>query len=216
MDLGWDRLTGLEVAAIAGLLGGAVSLVDPLPYIRDVARRRTRPHRGTWLIWAVLGSTAFASQLASEGGWSLAVLGVQAVSTALILVLSLRHGVGGVSASELALLAVAAVGIAGWLVSDEPVVASVCVVVADLAGVLLMVPKTWADPWSETAVTFGLSAVAGALGVVAVGRADPGLLLYPAYFGLINLGTTVLILGRRRALPASDGPAGGGPVRAAG
>ena len=195
-------MTGVQVAAAAGLLGGAVSLVDPLPYIRDVARRRTRPHRGTWLIWAVLGSTAFASQLASEGGWSLVVLGVQAASTALILLLALRHGVGGASPFEVALLAVAAAGIAGWVVSDAPVVATVCVVVADLAAVLLMVPKTWADPWSETAVTFALSAVAGALGVVAVGRAEPSLVLYPAYFALVNLATTALVLGRRRAVPA--------------
>lgn len=195
-------MTGLEVAAVAGVLGAAVSLVDPLPYIRDVAARRTRPHRGTWLIWAVLGATAFASQLASEGGWSLAVLGVQAGSTVLILLLALRHGVGGVSRPELALLALAAAGVAGWVVTDEPVVAALCVVVADLAGVLLMVPKTWADPWSETAVTFGLAALAGALGVVAVGRADWGLVLYPAYFGLVNLAVTLLIVGRRRVLPA--------------
>lgn len=196
-------MTGLEVAAVAGLLGAAVSLVDPLPYIRDVVARRTRPHRGTWLIWAVLGTTAFASQLASEGGWSLAVLGVQAASTVLVLVLSLRHGVGGLSRPEVALLAVAAAGVAGWVATDEPVVAAVCVVVADLAGVLLMVPKTWADPWSETAVTFGLAAVAGGLGVVAVGRAEWGLVLYPAYFGLVNLGVTLLIVGRRRALPGT-------------
>lgn len=83
-------------------------------------------------------------------------------------------------------------------------VAAVCVVVADLAGVLLMLPKTWADPWSETAVTFGLAAAAGLLAAVAVGRPEPGLLLYPAYFGLINLATTVLILSRRRRIPPRD------------
>jgi len=98
------------------------------------------------------------------GGWSLVVLTVQAVSTTLVFVLSTWRGVGGVSPAELALLGVAGLGVAGWAVSSQPVVATVCVLVADAVGVVLMLPKTWRDPWSETASTFALAAGSGVLG----------------------------------------------------
>ena len=79
---------------------------------------------------------------------------------------------------------------------------------ADLAGVLLMLPKTWRDPLSETLSTFVLAGFSGALGAAAVGALDPALLLYPAYFGLMNAVTAAVILVRRRALAAGPSPAG--------
>lgn len=195
----------LTVWAVVGLAGGLLAMVDPVPYVRDILRGRTRPHRGTWLIWSVLGCTALASQWASDGGWSLVVLSVQAASTTLVLLLSLRHGVGGVSAGELALLGLAGAGLLGWAVSAQPMVATGCVLVADVVGVLLMLPKTWADPWSETPSTFVLASASGVCGTVAVGGLVTELLLYPVYFALVNAVTAAVILGRRRLLRGLPG-----------
>jgi len=114
-----------------------------------------------------------------------------------VFVLSTWRGVGGVSPAELALL-----GVAGWAVSSQPVVATVCVLVADAVGVVLMLPKTWRDPWSETASTFALAAGSGALGTIAVGAVTVDLLLYPDYFAVVNAVTAGVILGRRRSLEA--------------
>ncbi|HEX5259825.1 MAG TPA: hypothetical protein VFW18_00005, partial [Gaiellales bacterium] len=63
--------------AIAGIAAAVLSLIDPVPYVRDILRGLTRPHRGTWLIWSALGATAFASQFADGASWSLAMVGVQ-------------------------------------------------------------------------------------------------------------------------------------------
>ena len=43
--------------------------------------------------------------------------------------------------------------------------------VADLVAAVMMLPKTWRDPQSETLSTFVLAAVSGALAVGAVGAA---------------------------------------------
>jgi hypothetical protein len=182
---------------VAGLLAGIVSIVDPIPYIRDVRRGLTRPHRGTWLIWSVLGVTAFWANLADGGTWSLAMIGVQALTMSVVFLLSLRYGVGGVSRAELALIALAGAGVLGWALSSHPVVATAFVVAADLIGVALMLPKTWRDPHSETLSTFALASLAGVLSAIAVGALDPGLLLYPAYFACANGGVAALIVLRR-------------------
>ena len=69
--------TGLVVTL--GLLAGLVAVADPIPYIRDTVRGRTRPHRGTWLIWSVLAIVAFLAQYADGAAWSLPMVGVLAL-----------------------------------------------------------------------------------------------------------------------------------------
>ena len=188
--------------ALLGIAAAVVSVVDLVPYVRDTLRSETRPHRGTWLIWSALGATAFASQLADGGSWSLAMVGTQAAAMTLVFVLSLRFGTGGVGAWDLCLLGAAAVGVAGWVVAAQPVVATLFVVVADAAGVALMLPKTWRDPWSETLSTYVLAGAAGALGAGSVGAMDVSLLLYPVYFAVVNGATAAFIAYRRRTIPA--------------
>ena len=56
-------------------------------------------------------------------------------------------------------MALAAAGVAGWMAAGEPLVATACVVVADLLGAGMMVPKTWRDPGSETLSTYALATV---------------------------------------------------------
>ena len=190
------------VAPVLGVLAGIVALADTLPYVRDILRGSTRPHRGTWLIWAVLAAVAFLSQRADGASWSLIMAGMQALLTGLVLLLAIRLGMGGLSPAELVLLGFAGAGVVGWMVADEPVVATACVVAADLVGIALMVPKTWRDPHSETLSTFALAALSGALATGSVGALDPSLLLYPVYFCLGNGALALLISARRRRLRA--------------
>jgi len=184
------------VEAVLGLLAGVLGFFDAIPYVRDVLRGRTRPHRGTWLIWSVLAIIAFFSQRADGASWSLVMVAGQAVLTSAIFLLAIRRGEGGVAAGELAMIALAGVGVVGWAIAGEPVVATACVVAADLIGLALMVPKTWRDPSSETLVTYALASVAGALAAGAVGELDASLLLYPVYYCLGNAAIALLIVSR--------------------
>jgi hypothetical protein len=91
----------LEIAPLLGLLAGAMSVADTIPYVRDILRAKTRPHRGTWLIWATLAIVVVLSQRADGASWSLIMVGTDAVLTVLIFALSIRRGVGGVTRGEL-------------------------------------------------------------------------------------------------------------------
>lgn len=196
----------MNLLAAFGLVAGAMAVVDTFPYIRDTLRGQTKPHRGTWLIWGVLASVAFFSQLADGASWSLGMVAGQGVVTLAIFTLSLWHGVGGAGRQELALMAIAFAGIAGWFLISEPLVATASVVVADSIGVALMIPKTYRDPHSETLVTFALSSVGGVFGALAVGSWDASLLLYPVYFAVMNAGIAALISVRRGAIGEVPAP----------
>jgi hypothetical protein len=194
----------IELVVVLGVSAGLIGVADTIPYVRDTLRGSTRPHRGTWLIWGVLAVVVSLSQYADGASWSLIMAVVQAVLTTVIFVLSIRRGEGGVSPAELLMIAIASAGVVGWIVADEPLVATGCVVVADLVGAAMMVPKTYRDPESETLVTFAFASLGGALAAGAVGAVDLSLLLYPVYYCLVN-GAIALLIFHRRAVLA--GPA---------
>ena len=187
-------------APVLGVLAGVVGIADTIPYVRDTIRGSTRPHRGTWLIWSVLAIVVFLSQRADGATWSLIMAAAQAVLTGAIFLLSIRRGEGGLSPADVLMIALAGGGVIGWIVADEPVIATACVVAADLIGAAMMVPKTYRDPGSETLATFALASLSGALATGAVGTLDPSLLLYPVYYCLANGALAVLIHHRRRLL----------------
>src|SRR5262245_16054824 len=192
------------VAPILGLLSGVVGIADTIPYVRDTFRGSTKPHRGTWLIWGVLSIVVCLSQRADGASWSLIMTAVQAVLTTAIFVLSIRRGEGGLSTADMLMITLAGGGVTGWIVADEPVIATACVVVADLIGAAMMVPRTYRDPGSETLATFGLASVSGALAAGAAGVPDPSLLLYPAYYCLANGAMAALIQYRRKLLASQQ------------
>ena len=185
------------LAPIFGVLAALVGVAGTIPYVRDTVRRSTSPHRGTWLIWSVLTVVVCLSQHADGASWSLAMAGAQVVLTCLVFVLAIRLGTGGISAADAVLITIAGAGVAGWLVADEPMVATACVVVADLIAAGMMVPKTWRDPSSETLSTFAFASLGGLLAAGSVGALEPSLLLYPAYYCVVNGALALLIRWRR-------------------
>jgi hypothetical protein len=183
-----------------GLLAGLAAVACTVPYLRDTLRRTTVPHRGSWLIWGALEVVAVEAQRADGARWSLVPLVTQCVGTCLVFGLSVRLGSGGLSRVDLSLLALAGLGLAGWQAVDEPVIATACVIAADLVAALMMLPKTWRDPHSETLSTFVLASVSGALAVGAVGALSARLLMYPVYFVAVNAALGAAIVHRRRFL----------------
>jgi hypothetical protein len=170
--------------------------------VRDTLRGATRPHRGTWLIWGVLAIVVCLSQRADGASWSLVMAGAQAVLTSLTFILAIRMGEGGLSVPDAILIGIAGGGVVGWIVADEPVVATACVIAADLIAAAMMVPKVVRDPDSETLVTFAGASAGGALAAGAVGAADASLLAYPVYYCLVNAALALLIHHRRAVLGA--------------
>lgn len=184
--------------ALLAILGALLELVALLPYVRDVLRGTTRPHRGTFLIWGTLAVVAFASQLADGAAWSLLLVAAQIVQVLVILALSRTRGVGGTSRLEIVLLLVAALGLVGWFAADNPTVATLSVIAADAIGFALMLPKTWRDPWSETFSSYAMTTAGALLTAAAIDDPSFSLLVYPLYIA-VACGTVCTVIAVQRA-----------------
>jgi hypothetical protein len=194
-----------NLAPILGVLGGLAGIADTIPYVRNTVRGTTRPHRGSWLIWSVLAGIACLSQRADGASWSVLMTATQAILTGLVFLLAIRYGEGGVGTIDLLLIGFAGVGVVGWIISSDPFAALGCVIAADLIALAMMAPKVHRDPDSETLSTYALASVGGALAAGAVATPDVSMLLYPAYYCLVNAATAVLIHRRRLRLSAMRG-----------
>ncbi len=208
---------GTLVAVPAAALGAGMAAIGNLAYLRDVRAGRTVPHRGAWLVWTLIAVVAAVSHGAGGGRWSLVVLSAQSVGCLMVFGWSIRCGVGGLTRANLALLAIAGAGVAGWLTLSDPVAATCGAVVADSAGLVGVVPKIWCRPHSETLATYALAAATGLLGIVAAGSTDAAVLIFPAYYCVANALVARLIAVRRRAATSVRLGRGGpavGPKRA--
>lgn len=141
---------------ILGILSGIVSVACYIPYVRDILLKTTKPERASWLIFTVLGSIAFFSQLAKGASNSLWMTGVQTFGVALVFAMSIKFGTGGLTSRDIKALLIALIGLIIWFFTKEAAWALLISIVIDAAGALLTILKAYEDPESETLSTWFL------------------------------------------------------------
>jgi hypothetical protein len=78
------------------------------------------------------------------------------------------------------------------------------VILADAMRTIMMLPKAWRDPASETLSTFVLTSVVGLCALVAVGSLKPSLVIYPVYYIVANAIIAFVLIYRRPTVDALD------------
>ncbi|MEM9343131.1 MAG: hypothetical protein AAGA87_08810 [Pseudomonadota bacterium] len=189
-----------SVVAWAVMVSGALSAVAFLPYILDTLRRQTQPERASWLIWSVLSTIAFFSQVYEGATTSLWFVAVQVSGTILVCLLSVKRGVGGfMRRSDRWILIAAALGLMLWYFTSSAAYALAVTISISLLGGSVTVLKAYFEPRTETFSTWVLFLIASALALFSVGELDWVLLAYPMYlttlYGAIVL---AMVIGRAR------------------
>ncbi|HWZ65276.1 MAG TPA: hypothetical protein VNX65_00590 [Patescibacteria group bacterium] len=170
-----------------GILGGLISFIGYIPYVKDILKLKAQPERATWFIWSVLTAIQFFSQQAEGATNSLWLNGLDSFGAIGIFIISIKFGVGGLVRRDLIALVAAAVGLFLWYLTSQPFIALVITIGIDIIGTVLTVTKTYEDPATETYTIWVLGMIGGLLAALSVGRLDPTLLVYPIYFCLADL-----------------------------
>jgi hypothetical protein len=188
-----------QVTNTFALLALLLSLLAFFPYIRDTIACRTQPQRASWLIWSVLSSIAFLTQIADGATTSLWFIGIQFSCTFLIFILSISRGYGSyLSKSNLNILAMAAVGLVLWYLFESTAYTLAMVIMISAIGGYATVVKAFSAPESETLSAWFLLMTASICGIASVGVLNWMHLAYPVYlFALYSSISIAIILGRR-------------------
>jgi len=171
---------------ILGIIAGILALIAPIPYIYETIRGETKPNRATWLIWSVLLAIALAVQIREGGTYSAILTAADLIGTSTTFILSIWHGQGGWEFLDKLSLVGAAVGLLLWWGFNSPGLALAMTILIDFSGAIPTIPKAYAHPETETASTFWLVFIGGALSTIAVGRFSLVLMAYPIYLAFVN------------------------------
>lgn len=185
---------------IIGVLSGVIAFAAGIPYIIQIIKGKTKPHRMAWIIFITLGGISLFAQLA-EGAtnslWFPFVLFVQAI---IIFSLTMKYGMGGHSKLDIASLIAAISILAIWAVTQSAAIAIICTVSVNTIGKVLVAQKVYKHPNTEYLPTWIWSMVASFMAVIAVGGWNWILIITPLQNAITVGLIAALICYRRKAI----------------
>ncbi|MGR3436261.1 MAG: hypothetical protein ACU0CO_15450 [Shimia sp.] len=186
--------------SLMGIASGVISFASYLPYVRDMVWGSTRPQQTSWFIWSLLSSISLLALIVDGATTSLPFVASQCGITCAILLFSLQRGERTrMTRLDHGVLAIAALGIALWWVTDEPAYALLLSVGVSFAAGTCTVVKAYEAPKTETLSTWLLTCLGAVCAMAAVTQPGWTMFVYPAYLLLLGAAiSTALLLGRRR------------------
>lgn len=171
---------------VLGFLALILNIAGYVPYIRDILRKKVKPHRITWGIWTILTTITAFNQVINGGGYSSLFFISTTILVIIVFILSFRYGMGGASQIDRLCLVLAILLLIYWITLKDTRLSTVFAVIIDGIGAIPTVIKTYHHPKTESYLQWSLSAVAGLVTMLAVPRLDWALLIYPIYVVLMN------------------------------
>lgn len=169
-----------------GFIALVFNLIGYVPYIRDIFRKKVRPHRITWGIWTILTTIAAFNQVSNGGGYSSLFFVSTVILVASVFVLSFRYGMGGASKIDRLCLVLSILLLLYWLTVQETYLSTVLAVIIDGIAAIPTAIKTYHQPKTESYPQWILAGVAGFLTMLALPRFDWILIIYPLYVVAMN------------------------------
>jgi hypothetical protein len=190
----------MDLKLVFGILSLVVSLAVFIPYLRDIFKKKTKPHAYSWLIWAILQGIGVTAQFQAGAGYGAWGLTLGAFFCFSIFVLSLKFGTKNITKFDLACLIASLGAIGFYLVSKNPFWSVVLVSLIDFVGFLPTFRKAYQEPGTETVSAFGLSAVANVFSLFAIQNYSVTTVLYVVSLIATNTAFVLLVTSRKKIL----------------
>lgn len=188
------------VGAIIGSLGG-------LYYLYETIVGRAQPNRVTWLLWGLFPLIIFVAQRVQgvEGqSWVSFVSGLNPLLIVAASILN-KQAYWKTERRDYVLMAAAIVGIVLWALTDNPNLALLFALLADLLAAVPTLIKAYTHPSSESWLAYAISAVGFGISVLAIHSITFENTAFVVYVFLLNLALAVLAVRGRKREPATTG-----------
>lgn len=190
------------------IIGSAIAISGGVPYIINTVRGKTKPNIVTWLTWTLLNGINAIAAL-SDGAMQTAIFsGAAFTITGSIVAFGFRQGVKRYTKFDATCQAAALLGIGIWLLTKQPALAVLIVLLVDFAGGLPTLRHAFRAPHEETLATFVLSAIGTSLVVASLTSHTFVATAMPLYIFCFDLTLTTVIFTRRKRLTTTLEPAG--------
>jgi len=187
------------IGAIIGSLGGFY-------YLYATLAGKAQPNRVTWLLWGIFPMVIFAAQRA-QGVQGLSWASFVAGFTPLLVVAASffnEKAYWKTTALDLGLMAAAVIGIILWAVTDNPNLALLFSLLADMLASLPTLIKAWRHPASESWKAYAISTFGFGISLLSEQTYNFENTAFVAYVFILNGALAVLASRSRRPRQAAS------------
>ena len=190
----------MELKLFWAILSSVLTVVLFVPYLRDIFLRKTQPHMYSWLIWGllqVIGASAIFKGGAGLGTWSLVVGGIVCLS---IFGLSFKYGTKNIKRFDVYCLVGALIALLAYLFVSNPLYSVILVATIDFIAYFPTLRKGYEEPYSETLITFEISAFVNIISIFALQHYSVTTVLYEVTLSLTNVALCIILITRRKVV----------------
>lgn len=182
-----------------GALASILTVINYVPYIRNIISRKTHPHAFSWLTWSALAGINFviqASQLGGPGSW---IWAVSCIETLLIFFLCLKFGQKNIKTIDWICLVGAGIAFVFWKLTNNPVFSVLLLSGISLfGGFIPTFRKSYYKPHQESLSLYATSIAILVLSIFALENFKPVTFLYPSLSILYNFSLVAYLWNRRK------------------
>jgi len=156
------------------IVGSVIASLGGLYYLFETITGRSKPNRVTWLLWGLFPMIIFVAQRV-QGVEGVSWLTFAAGFTPFLIVLASfvnKKAYWKTKRSDYLLMIAALAGILAWLLTDEPNLAILFVLVADLFAGIPTIIKSYTHPATESWIAYAISALGFGIGILSIQTFD--------------------------------------------
>jgi hypothetical protein len=172
------------------VLSSIIALINYIIFAKGIISGRIKPHRTTRFVLMLITVIMTLSLFFQHNTTSIYLTGSFMIGNFFIFTLSIKHGMGGWSKTDLTCLLFALIGIFLWLSTNNPVFALYASIMADFTCMIPTFIKTYHYPNTEYWLTYFVDTIAGILNILANKTFNFNIIIFPIYLIFIN---TVMI-----------------------
>jgi hypothetical protein len=187
-------------------------------YLISTLRGKAKPNIVSWSLWGLTALIAFAAQISKGGGIEILVTLAIAAGPLAVTAAAVLKGTQSLRLTRLDLwcLSLAIAGIILWIRTEDPLVALLMSIMADIFASIPTAVKSYLAPHTENAAAYSLSVISMIVTLLTVRQWNVMSWAFPLYILAINLTLLTLIVlpmrlryQRSVAAPAGSAPAAG-------
>lgn len=180
------------------LLASLLAVIGNIPYLKDMFRGRVKPHPYTWLIWSIVSGVTLVGQITKGAGWGSLPFALSEIFTITIFTFSLRYGFKNIPDNDRYFLYAALVGIAPWIITNDPTISVIIMVIIDLVAFIPTLKKVWKHPETETPILYSSNIARHSLALLALSSYNIATTLHSISMIITNTMMTMFILRKKK------------------
>lgn len=163
----------VEMFAIAAMVFSGAAYV---PFVKATwttrgSEKAVKPHRTSIVLWLIIDGLLYSSlRNLNEPGATLTSYMFLAfiIGSVILLVLAIPYGKGGFSKSNIAVFILAMLSIYVWKTADNPQLALIMQITANILACIPTLEQAWSEPWELDLLTWKLFITGGIMSLFTV------------------------------------------------